>query len=392
MSHDPSWWWQPGARGSEADIWGPEGPAGGSARTARKGVDSRWKQAFRQQVNAQERPAYRSGSANSHIDDKILEKKMKKAKKRSDWKSSLALVLKANGRTKCDGSVASAATQDKRADVLYAGFSKLRDLGYKLDDAQQFAGRHMGALAKAWERDGLSASTIQNSISIFRIFAGWIGKDGMIRSAKTYVSTAAIVSRSGIAKEDKSWSGRGVDIMKKIAEVAMIDPRVAVQLELELLFGLRPREAMQLRPYGADKGTYLVVNFGTKGGRARVVPIVTDQQRDLLRRAKLLADKNCSTSDQSKSLVQWKNHYYHVLRRVEITRKNGFTSHGLRHERLNEIYREQTGSLSPVQGGSKSAVSRADDKAARQEVAEVAGHSRSSVSSAYLGRWKPGDK
>ena len=75
---------------------------------------------------------------------------MKKAKKRSDWKSSLALVLKANGRTKCDGSVASAATQDKRADVLYAGFSKLRDLGYKLDDAQQFAGRHMGALAKAW--------------------------------------------------------------------------------------------------------------------------------------------------------------------------------------------------------------------------------------------------
>ena len=44
------------------------------------------------------------------------------------WKASLAAVLKTHNRAKQDGSVASHATQDKRADVLYAGFKLLRDI------------------------------------------------------------------------------------------------------------------------------------------------------------------------------------------------------------------------------------------------------------------------
>jgi hypothetical protein len=40
------------------------------------------------------------------------------------WKASLAAVLKEHNGARHDGAVASFATQDKRADVPYAGFKR----------------------------------------------------------------------------------------------------------------------------------------------------------------------------------------------------------------------------------------------------------------------------
>ncbi|MCA9302991.1 MAG: hypothetical protein KC996_02605, partial [Phycisphaerales bacterium] len=102
------------------------------------------------------------------------------------WKASLAAVLKAHNAAKVNGSVASHATRDKRADVLYAGFKLLRELGYKLDTVHSFRGKHMRVLAKAWEDRGLSPSTLQNNLSTFRIFASWIGKAGMVEPTDRY--------------------------------------------------------------------------------------------------------------------------------------------------------------------------------------------------------------
>lgn len=62
------------------------------------------------------------------------------------------------------------------------------------------------------------------------------------------------------------------------------------------------------------------------------------------------------------------------------------TSHGLRHERLNEIYHNITGQLSPVKNSNPQKVNTLLDQLARQEVAEIAGHSRLSIAGAYLGR------
>jgi integrase len=67
-----------------------------------------------------------------------------------------------------------------------------------------------------------------------------------------------------------------------------------------------------------------------------------------------------------------------------ITRKDGITSHGLRHEYANNRYQDLTGSDSPVRGGA--AVNEQTDQAARQVVAEELGHSRESVTTHYLGR------
>ena len=76
---------------------------------------------------------------------------MAKPSSSGGWKASLAAVLKTHNGAKADGSVASHATQDKRADILYAGFRDLRGKGYKLDDVRSFRGRHMAVLASLWE-------------------------------------------------------------------------------------------------------------------------------------------------------------------------------------------------------------------------------------------------
>jgi site-specific recombinase XerD len=309
--------------------------------------------------------------------------------KSGGWKVSLAAVLKQHNATKGDAghkTVASAATQDKRIDVLYRAFSDLQSLGYKLDSVEQFKGRHMQALVKAWESRELSPSSIQNNISIMRTFAGWIGKDGMVLGSATYVATKGAASRSSIATVDKSWSACGVDVSAKIAQVKAIDERVALQMELQRAFGLRVRESWQLKPHIADQGLYLMVNAGTKGGRDRVVPIETAQQRALIERAKTFAaHKNASTSAQKLSLAQVKNRYGAVCKEAGITKAHGITSHGLRHEYANERYKAISGQDSPVRGGER-AVSRDDDRMARLIVAEELGHSREDVTTHYLGR------
>jgi integrase len=300
------------------------------------------------------------------------------------WKASLATVLKAHNGVRHNGAVASFATQDKRADVLYAGFKRLHELQFRMETVMSLRGKHIEALANDWHARGLSASTLHNNLSIFRTFAEWIGKAGMVRGIEHYLGSGT-PARCSIAREDKSWSERGVDVAAKVEQVRQKDARVALQLELQLAFGLRAREAMQLRPHIADQGTYLSITHGTKGGRDRVEPIRTPQQRVLLDLAKTFcATRSSSTSDPQHKLAQWKNHYYQVVRSCGITRKDGVTSHGLRHQYANERYRELTGSDSPVRGGAP--VDRDTDRAAREVVAEELGHSREGVTSHYLGR------
>ncbi|HEV2325062.1 MAG TPA: phage integrase N-terminal domain-containing protein, partial [Terracidiphilus sp.] len=117
-----------------------------------------------------------------------------------------------------DGAVASFATQDNRADVLYAGFRRLRELGFRMETVTSLRGRHVEALAKDWHARGFSASSLHNNLSIFRSFVEWIGKAGMVRDIGHYLGPGT-TARSSIAREDKSWSRNGVDVPAKIEQV-----------------------------------------------------------------------------------------------------------------------------------------------------------------------------
>ena len=194
--------------------------------------------------------------------------------------------------------------------------------------------------------------------------------------------------RHCVAQWDKTWSGQQKNLAEILTALHTQDQHVALQLELQRAFGLRMREAALLKVHAADKGAYLAVNWGTKGGRDRVIPIETDDQRDVFQRAKsLITHKRHSLIPENYNFKQWKNHYYYVCHQHGISRKDGITSHGLRHERLNEIYQNITGQASPVKNnnGPKNTVPSSLDQLARQEIAEVAGHCRQSIASAYVG-------
>jgi hypothetical protein len=304
-----------------------------------------------------------------------------------NWKTSLNMILKTHNKAAATGGKAvSFATQAARAEILERGFQELRQLGFKLPDVRSFKERHMTALGHSWEAKCLSASTIQNRISIFRIFTEWIGKKGMIRGSEIYVKNPKTLERHLVAQTDKTWSGQQQYLKNKLATIQSLDKAVAIQLELQRAFGLRMKEAAVLKPHMADKENYLAVNWGTKGGRDRIIPIQTNYQRDVLTRAKsMLENPNDSMIPKEYNYKQWRNHYYYICHQVGISRKNGIISHGLRHERLNEIYTEVTGHDSPIKGGDENSIDHSRKEIARQEIAEVAGHSRKSISSVYIG-------
>lgn len=74
----------------------------------------------------------------------------------------------------------------------------------------------------------------------------------------------------------QTWSGQQQTLAEKLKEIEKLNKHVAIQLELQRAFGLRMKEAALLKPHMADRGSYLAVNWGTKGGRDRVVRIQTD--------------------------------------------------------------------------------------------------------------------
>lgn len=236
-----------------------------------------------------------------------------------------------------------------------------------------------------------SPSTVQNKISIMRLFCEWIGKNGMVRDSTRYVKDKSSVRRSTVVKEDKSWDGNGVSVRSKIDEVAKEDSKIALRLELCLAFGLRVREAMLLRPglatEGNFKGACVHVRDGTKGGRSRVVPIENEVQLDVLTRAIAASDKTSgflvSAGKDEEARLQ---HFYYVVRKCGLSfADSGVTAHGLRHQYMHESFKRLLGIEPPVRGGDLSVLDKDELHLASQKLMERAGHSRVSIGSAYYG-------
>jgi integrase len=190
--------------------------------------------------------------------------------------------------------------------------------------------------------------------------------------------------RSYSALEDKSWEGNHVDAIAKFNEIAQTDPVVAMQLKLQAAFGLRVEESFLLRPKEpVRRDGLLSVTRGTKGGRDRVVPM--ELQKTVLKEAMQYCNTlTGSTIPDGYTKTQWKNHYYDVLKRHGVTKAGlGVTSHGLRHQFLQQMYEQLTGVAAPVKGTGEKADIKVHREAMRQVVA-AAGHSRPRKANAYL--------
>lgn len=311
----------------------------------------------------------------------------------SGWKSELMSLLATKGRVTAPSrrgrtKPVSNRTQDAREVTLFLCFNQLEEMGMKIRTLSGFKEKHVKALMSRWESEGLGASTLQNRLSCLRTLSVWLGKTGMVGPSDRYVSDPRRVRRKASAQFDHSWKAAGVDADRLIQLVSAFDAHVGLQLRLCHAFYLRKEEAVMFRPFQADRGHYIVVRDGTKGGRERTVTVESDYQRGVLEQAKRMAKTPSGhVGKPGLTLVQALNRFSYVVRKFGVSKDGlGITPHGLRHEGLNDLYERVAGVPSPVRQVSESGP--ADPvrmKVARYRVSQDAGHARESISGAYLG-------
>lgn len=150
-------------------------------------------------------------------------------------------------------------------------------------------------------------------------------------------------------------------------------------------FGLRSKEASLLDSRKAveegQKRGVITVREGTKGGRARTVPIVPSQLKTLQRAAQIQGkEKNLIPADQS--WKTWRNGELRAGR--EALKGQGIHGyHELRAIYACNRYQQLTGLPAPVMGGKIE--NKTLDYQARMVISAELGHGRVEVVSAYIG-------
>ncbi len=286
-----------------------------------------------------------------------------------DLNYQLMKLCKANR----DGSFSTQATRRRILDRIA---NQLHELGYKHMQAKSLKPKHVEVLVSLWKDQDLSVGTLKNLLSGLRWWARHVGKPDIIPKNNDAFD---IGKRSQVAEESKAWE------LKEAQWEKISDPYVRLSLHLQAAFGLRREEAIKFRPNYAIKDDHIKLKASwTKGGRARTVPIRTDEQRRVLADVRKLA-RGGALIPPNKNFIKQRNHYDRQVRNARI--KN---PHGLRHAYAQRRYEELTGWKAPLAGGpaSKSLTNdqRARDKGARETISRELGHGRESVSATYLGR------
>lgn len=303
-------------------------------------------------------------------------------------RNEIYLICKENGkkaaRTKKN---VGTATQDKRRASILLFFSDLFLLGFKIESIFNLKQKHVKAVFHFLEEKGQSSSTLQNKLSVMRVFCGWIGKHGMIVDSADYFKDKDSARRTMVASEDKSWVGNGIDVLSKLQEIGKFDIAVMLWMELCLAFGLRIKEAVSAKVGVVQDGGFVIVREGTKGGRSRVVPIENDVQRDVLRRAQAEADgKTGFLGVRGRTYKQKISRCYYILRKCGITLSDeGVSAHGLRHQYMHESFKNLLGIEPPVRGGDLNDVDKDKLLIATWKLVERAGHSRAAIGASYYG-------
>jgi len=326
------------------------------------------------------------------------------------WKAVLQdLIRQHNWRRAASAAVVSHQTMKDRAAFLFNFFRTLREKAIYLDP-RRLKERHVRLVVEQWLSRELSPATLQKYLSHLRTFGDWIDKPGLVRASEYYVTDPNRLTRQSAAQADKSWPAHDIDPEALIAKIGEFDAHVGLALTAMRAFGLRPKEAIMLRPgeaiVPADQvpdrerveapapvtSHYLFISRGAKGGRPRYIPIDSpDKWRvaEALRTA--VGESSRHLGDPALSLKQNIRRFRYVLRRFGVTKASlGVTSYGLRHGFAHRTYEAAAGVPPPVK--ERVEVDSAADTAARAAVAQHLGHSRTRIAGAYVGTVRPAGK
>lgn len=270
----------------------------------------------------------------------------------------------------------SFGTRVQRERELTLIANQLHEIGFRGMNSHSLKPKHVEALVRHWLGSEVAAGTIKNRMAAFRWWARKVNRQNVVARSNDHYG---IPNRQFVTNTSKAKSVSEVDLTK------VRDEHVRMSLLLQRAFGLRREEAIKFMPTYADQGDHLVLKPSwTKGGKARVIPIRTPEQRELLDRAHRLAGKG--------SLIPSSRNYRRQLRIYEgHTLRAGLSKmHGLRHAYAQRRYEELTGWQSPAAGGppSKSLTQgqRDRDREARLIISRELGHEREQITSVYLGR------
>lgn len=278
----------------------------------------------------------------------------------------------------------SVATETKYMSSIRQLITTLAEENIRIADLGELTSKHLQIAMQKWEAK-CSASTLQTRYSCLARFYGWLGKKRTFRSVKDTLQNPANGRRVYSAVVPKAWDRKGVDMDASAQRVREDCIYTAMYLRLARGFGLRVQEAAALKPHESDRGAYLEILHGAKGGRGRSVPITTAQQRQLIEDAKSLADPRTGLlRPRQITIKQARTRFYTLMRKHGLTKSAlGVTAHGLRHEYACAVYEEIAGVPAPVNQGSNPA--REVEMAARKVVTSHLGHGRTSVTTAYTG-------
>ena len=267
-------------------------------------------------------------------------------------------------------------TQADRARLLNQIANQLHELGYRRMTLRSLKPKHIEALINHWMAKGLSTGCIKNYMSGLRWWAKKLNRCSVIAKSNSHYG---IPNRQYVCKQSKAVTVDEEDLSR------ISDVYVRMSVELQRAFGLRREESIKFIPSYADQGDHIRLKSSwTKGGRPRVVPVLTQEQRDVLDRARNMVGNGSLIPAHYKYVTQSKRYDFHVwkagLRRL----------HGLRHAYAQRRYHELTGWPCPVAGGpvsrELSPEQRELDREVRLIISSELGHGREEITKVYLGR------
>ncbi len=272
-----------------------------------------------------------------------------------------------------DGSYRTQADRERQLTLIA---NQLHTLGYRKMNTQSLKPKHVEALVKHWQSEDLSVGAIKNRLSVIRWWAQKVNRQNVVARSNDHYG---IPDRQFVTNVSKARSVTQKDLEQ------VRDLHVRTSLELQQAFGLRREEAIKFQPSFADHGDRITLKASwTKGGKAREIPVRTDEQRSVLDRARQLAGNG--------SLIPSSRNYRQQLRIYERHTANAGLSkmHGLRHAYAQQRYQELTGWPAPAAGGPTVKVLTPEQKRVDQEVrltiSRELGHERIQVVGIYCGK------
>lgn len=227
----------------------------------------------------------------------------------------------------------------KNHHVILRDIAQLLVNQFKLQNLRNLRQAHIDYVIQQWKLRNYKSGTLATKIGFLRKFCIAIGKKTCIKDNAFYK-----VRRGKVLFTDKRWTSGGngdFAIIDKIdSSIHKYADRLRDLLKLQRHFGLRARESGRFWPIQEIKCDQdgvpqrIELTLGTKNGRYRTVPVVTDEQRSFLKNLLITYKTDPIQPFPASEYRRWRRAYFYLLKKINVT--DWRSGHGLRQAYAND--------------------------------------------------------